>query len=64
MLNFITNLFKTPHRVYPANLSQNIKTEPIISYLSNGNILLQQAKYTTQQDIQNMKNDIFSYFSK
>jgi hypothetical protein len=64
MLNFITNLLKTPRRVHPSGLSQNIKTESIVSHLSNGNILLQQAKYTTHQDILNMKNNIFSYFSK
>ncbi|MEA3288848.1 MAG: hypothetical protein U9Q04_01600 [Campylobacterota bacterium] len=64
MFNFINNLLKTPHRIHPSTKLESIKTEPIISYLSNGNVLLQQAKYTTEKDIQNMKSDIFSYFSK
>ena len=64
MFNFINNLLKTPRRIYPSVKQPSIKTEPIISYLSNGNILLQQSKYTTENDIQNIKNDLFSYFTK
>ena len=64
MLNFISSLFKMPHRIHPTNSPKSMNTKSIVSYLSNGNILLQQAKYTTKQDIQNMKNDIFPYFSK
>ncbi len=64
MLKFISNILKTPQRLHPQSTAQAIKTESIIAHLSNGNILLQQAKYTTYQDISNMKNNIFSYFSK
>ena len=64
MFNFINLLFQTPHRRYPNEKNLQVNTKNIVSYLSRGNILLQNSRYTTQQDIDNMKKSIFQYFSK
>jgi hypothetical protein len=64
MLDFIYNIFKTPQRLYPKQINKNNSPRRIVSYLSNGNVLLQQSKYHTFKDIQKKKKDIFSYFHK
>jgi len=64
MFNFIIDAFKVHARVYPSKRTSTKKVDSIISYLSNGNILLQDAKYQTQSDINTKKNKIFTYFLK
>lgn len=64
MFNFIIDAFKVHNRVHPKSTHLEKKVNIIISYLSNGNILLQDAKYQTESDISTKKSNLFSYFLK
>jgi hypothetical protein len=66
MLNFIVNLFKADLIIVPSTDTERLKeqSKSIVSSLSRGNILLQQKKYTTREELIQKKEHLSDYFSK